>query len=175
MTEPDDPNDKQDTTNVGDADSLPLERRPRFVSSRPPHSNTEWPLVRRIRGLTACNHPKEAYSPAILVEENGSRISMCWCGGCGSIRLPNDPAVDWLRPGYAQALADDDVLSNLMADVRALAEASTVLTKAARAAKGLGEWPRAQDPDLSSRILVFEDACVELERTARSVLRKAGA
>jgi hypothetical protein len=170
MTDPEDPHDSRRDVDV--TDPRPSGLRLLRMSSRPP-SGAEWTLGQSLAVLTTCQHPEYGLSSAIVVEPDGSRIPISWCGACGSIALLEDAEVQWIRPGLALLLGEEKRLSALARDVEGLADAIAELTKAA---KSLGsqvtDQPQSPCAELSSSVQQLEYASIEIERGARAVLRE---
>ncbi|HEV3191153.1 MAG TPA: hypothetical protein VGY54_11680 [Polyangiaceae bacterium] len=170
MTDPEDPHDSRRDPAIGNA--RPSGLRLLRVSSRPP-SSAEWTLGQSIDALTTCQHPEYGLSSAVVVEPDGSRIPIRWCGACGSIALSEGGEAQWIRPGLALLLGEEKRLSALARDVEGLADAMAELTKAA---KSLGsqvtDQPQSPCAELSSSVQQIEYASIEIERGARAVLRE---
>ncbi len=168
MTDPEDPDDARRDPTV--TDPRPSGLRRLHVSSHPP-SGAEWTLGRSIGVLTACQHPQNSLSSAVVVEPDGSRIPIQWCGACGAIALLEDGEAQWIRPGLALFLGEEKRLSALAQDVEILVNAVAELTNAA---KSLGErmtnQPHPPYAEVLSSVQQFEYASIEIERGARAVL-----
>jgi hypothetical protein len=168
MTDPEDPHDSRREPAVTNPRPSGLRLLP--VSSRPP-SGTEWTLGQAIDVLTTCQHPEYGLSSAVVVEPDGSRIRISWCGACGAICLLEDAGAQWIPPGLARFLGEEKRLSALAQDVQGLADALAELTKAAKSLAGrVTDRPHSPCAELSPSIQELEYASIEIERGARAVL-----
>jgi hypothetical protein len=168
MTDPEDPDDSRRDPTV--TNPRPSGLRLLHMSSHPP-SGAEWTLGQSIGVLTTCQHPQNSLSSAVVVEPNGSRIPIQWCGACGAIALLEGGAAQWIRPGLALFLGEEKRLSELARDVEVLVNAAAELTNAA---KSLGErmtnQPRPPYAEILSSVQHIEFASTEIEHGVRAVL-----
>ncbi len=168
MTDPEDPDDSRLAPAV--TNPRPSGLRLLRVSSRPP-SGAEWTLGHAIDVLTTCQHPEYALSSAVVVEPDGSRIPIHWCGACGSIALLEKGAAEWIRPGLALSLGEEKRLSGLAREVELLANAVTELTTASKSLGGqVADQPQAPCADLLSSVQQLVYASIEIGHGVRAVL-----
>jgi len=171
--EPDDPNDSPSTKQRPHMPPSHERIRPstRFASSRPPAAACEPTLGSLMRALSRCAHPEEGTTVAAVVEPDGARITISWCGLCGALRAPCEGADSWIRPGLGVALDSDDRLAALAASIRSFMSQLGELTTAAhemcvRASDGL-ERRRAE---FQVSVVSLDNAGAELARYAHAVL-----
>lgn len=171
--EPDDPNDSPSTKQRPHMPPSHERIRPsmRFASSRPPAAAREPPVGSLMRALSHCAHPEEGTTVAVVVEPDGTRITIYWCGLCGALRAPSEGADTWIRPGLVLALESDDRWTALEASMRVFMSQLGELTTAAhemcvRASDGL-ERSRAE---LQASVVSLDNAGAELARYAHAVL-----
>jgi hypothetical protein len=168
MTDPEDPNDSRGDPAL--TNPRPSGLRLLRVSSRPP-GGADWTLGQAIDVLSTCQHPEFSLSSAVVVEPDGSRIPINWCGACGAIALLQKGEAQWIQSGLALFLGEEKRLSALAQDVQGLADAVAELTKAAKSLAGLvTDRPHSPCTELSSSIQELEYASIEIERGARAVL-----
>jgi hypothetical protein len=162
MTDPEDPDDSR--LDPGVTNPRPSGLRLLRVSSRPP-SGAEWTLGQAIDGLTTCQHPQYSLSSAVVVEPDGSRIPIHWCGACGAIAILEKGAGEWIRPGLALFLGEEKRLSGLARDVEVLANAVAELTSASKAlVHRVTDKPQSPCAELLSSVQQLEYASIEIER-----------
>lgn len=168
MTDPEEPDDSGLAPAV--SNPRPSGLRLLRVSSRPP-SGAEWTLGQSIDLLTTCPHPEHSLSSAVVVEPDGSRIPIRWCGACGAIALLEKGAAEWIRPGLALFLGEEKRLSGLARDVELLANAVAELTTASKAlGHRVTDQPKSPCAELSSSVQQLEYASIEIEHGVRAVL-----
>jgi hypothetical protein len=168
MTDPEDPNDSHRDPAV--TNPRPSGLRLLHASSRPP-SGADWTLGHAIDALATCQHPEFSRSSAVVVEPDGSRIPIHWCGACGAIALLEKGEAQWIPSGLALFLGEVKRLSSLVQDVECLASALAELTNAARSlAHRMTDPPHSVSAEVISAIQEFEYASAEIERGARAVL-----
>jgi len=168
MTDPEDPDDSRPDPAVADArlSGLRLLR----VASRPP-SGAEWTLGQAIDVLTTCQHPECSLSSAVVVERDGSRIPIHWCGACGAIALLEKVEAEWIRPGVALFLGEEGHLSGLARDVEVLVNAVAEVTTASKAlVRRMADQPQSRFAEVSSSLQQIEYASIEIEHGVRAVL-----
>jgi len=170
MTDPEDPDDSRGDPPV--TNPRPSALRRLHVSSHPPRG-PEWTLGQSIGVLTTCQHPQTSLSSAVVVEPDGSRIPIQWCGACGAIVLLEGGEARWIRPGLALFLGEEKHLSALALDVEVLVNAAAELTDAANS---LGErmmnQPQPPPAEVLSGVEHIEFASTEIEHGLRAVLER---
>jgi trypsin len=175
MIEPKDPND----TGGGkgsDTDPVPSGTHQRFRSSRPRAVAEEPTLTNLLHVVAHCDHPKESHSPAVVLEPDGSRKWIRWCGACGAMDVVGEGIGDWIRPGAAQILGGADLLTRLANGIAARVERLTALSKAVDAVRTrLSDGVGSQYAELLANLDELESACEELARFARTALGDSAA
>ena len=146
-------------------DAVPTGSQLRAASSRPPPNDIGLTLVALVGHLARCEHPRESLSPAVVMETDGSRVPICWCGTCGAMRLPDADGSEWIRTGLAQVLGRGGHLALLEKNVTSIAYKVSELSAAVRSLD-----LRQQDEGLSSRVDEIQRGLVELERAVNATL-----
>jgi hypothetical protein len=152
------------------APSLRVQHSPSMTDPEDPDdsrrdSTVTNPRPSGLRLLRVSSHPPS------VVEPNGSRIPIRWCGACGAIALLEGGEAQWIRPGLALFLGEEKRLSALARDVEVLVNAAAEL---ANAAKSLGErmtnQPQPPYAEVLSSVQHIEFASTEIEHGVRAVL-----
>ncbi len=145
-------------------------------ASRPPHVVADPTLASVFQALGHCTHPGEGTTSAEIVESDGARATITWCGVCGAIRVCSARPDDWIRPGLGMALEMDRRLSALASSLRVfmaqLGELTTTAHEVCAAPVDAAERGRSE---LYATIVALDNAGAELARHARDVLGELGA
>ncbi len=175
MIDPEDPNDSRPS--LGALLTTPPEsgERSLFVSSAPPPP-AKYSLGQLIAALVDCGHPDPALSRAVVVEPDGSRISIQWCGACGAMGLPEESSSDWIRPGLLLALREDERLAVAVRDLELVRQGLAGLTKAAQlVGRRLADHADCSSAaDVAAAAHELEYGSAEIDLAVRAVLEQLG-
>jgi len=70
----------------------------RFASATSRAVTGEIPLADIVRNLAHCEHPEVTAAPAVILEPNGERMMIFWCGRCGALCFPGREFGEWIPP-----------------------------------------------------------------------------
>ncbi|MBV9946936.1 MAG: hypothetical protein JOZ69_08820 [Myxococcales bacterium] len=94
-------------------------------------------------------------------------MAIAWCGACGSIRLPDSSAIEWVFPGLVAVMREERAAAAMASDLAALACGLGQLASAARRLHA-----RAPGTHLEGDLAALASANAGLERTARSLFQQ---
>ena len=81
------------------SEPAPSGLRSRLASAPPPAFEVPATQADLVRALASCPHPHDCRSPAVVLEPDGSRLVIAWCGACGAVQMPGDDNGVWIKPG----------------------------------------------------------------------------
>lgn len=159
-------------TTDGAGASAPPPSSTRFKSWRPLAIAGEPSLAVILLAIARCEHPEECSTPALIVEPDGTRMMIYWCGSCGALCIPSRHASNWIVPGSVMAMSAEPRLEELSKDALSLASRVS-------GARQMASFLRAAVSDASvesmgaeilARITRVDEACRDVEALAGRVV-----
>jgi hypothetical protein len=128
-----------------------------------------------VHALSHCTHPEEGTTVTAVIEPDGSRMTILWCGVCGAIHVPGEVADEWIRPGLGLAMEADNRLTALAGSLRAfMAQVGELTATAHEVSVRSGEGFERGRSELRASVVSLDNAGAELARHAHALLGEIG-
>jgi len=132
------------------------------------------PSLASIVGAVAhCAHPEEAATPAVVLEPDGARLLIYWCGCCGGLCVPGKDVGEWITPGLGIMIEAADRVASLSRGLDSLVEYAAKISTISRCLREILMPFMMLEPvgaELAEYLDMLDDACGRIDRFSQAAL-----